>query len=131
MATRARRARRVRRRTGRAQRRRRAVRQPLRADIAAGLLRAYHDVADDLATLRGRVDLAEQLRRRPGLDLPLAVRSTQHDVDVVENRLSWLLPGCSARCRCARPRPGGAYTASPTPCRTSARLATGRVPSPA
>lgn len=52
-----------------------------------GLLTGYHDVADDLVTVRGRIDLTEQLRSRPGLDLPLAVRYAEHDEDVLENRL--------------------------------------------
>jgi len=52
-----------------------------------GLLRGYHEVEAELATVRGRIDIAEQLRRRPGLDLPLAVRYVEHDDDVTENRL--------------------------------------------
>ena len=55
--------------------------------IRRGLLFGYHEVDADLHTVRGRIDLAEQLRRRPGLDLPLAVRYSEHDEDVLENRL--------------------------------------------
>src|SRR4051794_24308600 len=55
--------------------------------LRRGLLTGYHDVEDDLVTVRGRIDLAEQLRRRPGLDLPLAVRYAEHDEDVLENQL--------------------------------------------
>jgi 5-methylcytosine-specific restriction enzyme subunit McrC len=52
-----------------------------------GLLKGYRSVDADLPTVRGRIDIAEQLRRRPGLDLPLAVRYAEHDEDVIENRL--------------------------------------------
>ena len=55
--------------------------------LGRGLLNGYHSVEADLYTVRGRVDLAEQLRRRPGLDLPLAVRYERHDEDITENRL--------------------------------------------
>src|SRR5664279_5071086 len=47
--------------------------------LRRGLLNGYHSVAADLYTVRGRIDLAEQLRRRPGLDLPLAVRYEEYD----------------------------------------------------
>src|SRR5664279_4778830 len=55
--------------------------------LGRGLLNGYHSVEAELYTIRGRIDLAEQLRRRPGLDLPLAVRFEQHDEDITENRL--------------------------------------------
>jgi 5-methylcytosine-specific restriction enzyme subunit McrC len=51
------------------------------------VLHGYHSVDADLHTIRGRIDLAEQLRRRPGLDLPVAVRFQEHDEDVLENQL--------------------------------------------
>lgn len=52
-----------------------------------GLLSGYRTVDADLHTVRGRIDLAEQLRRRPGLELPLAVRFQEYDEDITENRL--------------------------------------------
>lgn len=55
--------------------------------LGRGVLRGYRDVEDDLVTVRGRIDLAQQIRRRPGLLLPLAVRFTEHDEDVLENQL--------------------------------------------
>ena len=55
--------------------------------LGRGLLNGYHGVDADLYTVRGKINLAEQLRRRPGLDLPLAVRFEQHDEDTTENRL--------------------------------------------
>ncbi|GAA3220420.1 McrC family protein [Oerskovia jenensis] len=36
--------------------------------------------------VQGRIDIAEQVRRRPDVALPLAVRYQEHDEDVVENR---------------------------------------------
>ena len=55
--------------------------------LGRGLLAGYHTVEDQLHTVRGRIDLAEQLRRRPGLDLPLAVRFEEYGDDTTENRL--------------------------------------------
>lgn len=55
--------------------------------LAGGVLRGYRGVDADLMTVRGRVDLATQLRRRPGLELPLAVSYVEHDADILENRL--------------------------------------------
>lgn len=52
-----------------------------------GVLRGYRTVAADLHTVRGRIDLAEQLRRRPGQILPLAVQYQEHEEDILENRL--------------------------------------------
>lgn len=52
-----------------------------------GVLRGYRTVDADLNTVRGRIDLAEQLRRRPGIDLPLAVSYQEHDEDILENQL--------------------------------------------
>lgn len=54
--------------------------------LADGVLRGYREKQDDLPTVRGRIDIAEQVRRRPGVALPLAVRYQEHDEDVVENR---------------------------------------------
>nr|WP_231127128.1 McrC family protein [Motilibacter aurantiacus] len=55
--------------------------------VNAGLLHGYHTVDDDLTTIRGRVNLAGQLRRRPGIDLPIAVRYQGFDENVLENQL--------------------------------------------
>ncbi len=52
-----------------------------------GLLRGYYAVDADVATVRGRIDVAQQLRRRPGLDLPLAVHFAEYDEDIAENQL--------------------------------------------
>ncbi|MBK9741416.1 MAG: hypothetical protein IPO93_18505 [Actinobacteria bacterium] len=55
--------------------------------LRRGVLHGYHEVADDSFTVRGRIDLAQQLRSRPGLDTPLAVRYAEYDADILENRL--------------------------------------------
>lgn len=55
--------------------------------LTEGVLRGYREQHDDLLTVRGRIDLAEQIRRRPGRNLPLAVNYQEHDEDVLENRV--------------------------------------------
>jgi 5-methylcytosine-specific restriction enzyme subunit McrC len=55
--------------------------------LQRGVLHGYHEVEDDSVTVRGRIDLARQMRTRPGLDIPLAIRYTEFDADIVENRL--------------------------------------------
>jgi 5-methylcytosine-specific restriction enzyme subunit McrC len=55
--------------------------------LSEGVLRGYREQHDDLLTVRGRIDIAEQIRRRPGHNLPLAVVYQEHDEDVTENRI--------------------------------------------
>ena len=55
--------------------------------LARGVLRGYRTERADLMTVRGRIDIAEQLRRRPGRALPLAVEYAEHDEDILENQL--------------------------------------------
>jgi 5-methylcytosine-specific restriction enzyme subunit McrC len=52
-----------------------------------GLLSGYHSTSDDSYTVRGRVDLATQLRRRPAVDLPIAVSYQEYDENILENQL--------------------------------------------
>lgn len=54
---------------------------------ARGLLRGYREHADTLLTVRGRIDFAEILRRRPGLWLPLEVTFQEHDASILENQI--------------------------------------------
>lgn len=54
--------------------------------IRNGILRGYRDRRERLHTVRGRIDLTEQLRSNPGRDLPLAVSYQEHDEDIPENR---------------------------------------------
>ena len=62
--------------------------------LTRGLLRGYQQESADLHTVQGRIDFARQLRTRPGRQLPIAVRRSRYDVDVMENRL--LLAAASA-----------------------------------
>lgn len=55
--------------------------------VAGGVLRGYRIAADDLHTVRGRIDFTRQLRQHPGLNLPLSVTYNEHDADILENRL--------------------------------------------
>ena len=55
--------------------------------LSSGVLRGYRPVAEHRQTLRGRVDVAEQIRVRPGRAMPIAVRYEEHDEDILENRL--------------------------------------------
>lgn len=57
------------------------------AAIARGLLHGYHREAAERYAIRGRIDLTTQIRRRPGIDLPIALRFHAHDEDITENRL--------------------------------------------
>lgn len=54
---------------------------------ARGLLRGYREHADALLTVRGRIDFAEMLRRRPGVWLPLEVTFQEHDASILENQI--------------------------------------------
>ena len=55
--------------------------------LSRGVLRGYRPVAEHRQTLRGRVDVAEQIRVRPGRAMPIAVQYEEHDEDILENRL--------------------------------------------
>ncbi|KGM14427.1 McrC family protein [Cellulomonas bogoriensis] len=55
--------------------------------VTGGVLRGFRVAEDDLHSVRGRIDIARQLRQRPGLNLPLAVTYNEHDADILENRL--------------------------------------------
>jgi 5-methylcytosine-specific restriction enzyme subunit McrC len=55
--------------------------------LQQGLLRGYRGVEADLTVLRGRVRTADQLRRRFGIPIPLAVRYHDHLADIPENQL--------------------------------------------
>src|SRR5699024_102304 len=44
-------------------------------------------VDDSLAVLRGRIRVADQIARRPGMMLPLEVRYDDYSVDIAENQI--------------------------------------------
>ena len=58
-----------------------------RRAIGRGLLRGYRREEDALHGVRGRVRFADQLRRRPGVLLPVEVAFDEFTADVEENRL--------------------------------------------
>ena len=58
-----------------------------RRAIGRGLLRGYRREEDALHGVRGRVRFADQLRRRPGVPLPVEVAFDEFTADVEENRL--------------------------------------------
>lgn len=55
--------------------------------LRPGTLLGYRDVEETLPLLRGRLRAAAQLRRRPGLALPLEVTYDDHTPDIPENRI--------------------------------------------
>ncbi|WP_448616209.1 McrC family protein [Modestobacter sp. URMC 112] len=57
------------------------------AALRPGLLHGYRPRDDTLVTVRGRVRLAEQMRVRTGLPMPVEVRYDEFTPDILENRL--------------------------------------------
>ena len=58
-----------------------------REAFAHGLLHGYRVEEDTLQTVRGRIRIDDQIRRRPGFMLPVEVRYDEFTDDIVENRL--------------------------------------------
>ena len=55
--------------------------------LARGVLHGYVSVDDALRTVRGRIRIADQISRRPGMLLPLEVTYDDHTADIAENRI--------------------------------------------
>ncbi|MEU5929720.1 restriction endonuclease [Streptomyces antimycoticus] len=55
--------------------------------LRPGLLAGYRGREDTAMMLRGRLRAAAQLRRRPGLALPLEIAYDEHTTDIPENQL--------------------------------------------
>ncbi|MFI6576352.1 McrC family protein [Nocardiopsis sp. NPDC050513] len=55
--------------------------------LRQGILRGYVEVDEDLAVVRGRLRAGDQMRRRFGAPLPLAVTHDDFSADVAENRI--------------------------------------------
>lgn len=72
-----------------------------RRAFSRGLLRGYRTEEDSLLTVRGRIRVDEQVRRRFGVTVPLEVRYDDFTVDVLPNRLvkaaAWRLLGLRVR----------------------------------
>lgn len=64
-----------------------AYTQSLERALRRGVLQGYRVVEEALPTVRGRIDLAAQLTRRPGVIVPVLVRYDDLVVDTPENRL--------------------------------------------
>ncbi len=58
-----------------------------RRAFGRGLLRAYQTEEDALYTVRGRIQLSEQIRRRFGIPLPVELRFDEFTEDILANRL--------------------------------------------
>jgi len=55
--------------------------------VLRGVLQGYVTEDASLAVVRGRMRVADQIARRPGLVLPLEVRYDEYAVDIPENRI--------------------------------------------
>lgn len=62
------------------------ARQAQRA-LAGGVLQGYRTVQEALPVVRGRIRIADQLRYRFGLPLPVEVSYDEFTIDITENRL--------------------------------------------
>ncbi len=58
-----------------------------RSAFSRGLLHGYRTEEEALLTLRGRIRFDEQLRRRPGILLPIEVRYDEFTDDILANQL--------------------------------------------
>jgi len=64
-----------------------ALSSAARGAFVQGLLHGYREEEDALQTVRGRIRLEEQMRRRFGIGLPVEVRYDEFTDDILENRL--------------------------------------------
>jgi 5-methylcytosine-specific restriction enzyme subunit McrC len=55
--------------------------------LAVGVLQGYRTAQEALLTVRGRIVFEEQLRRRPGLTVPIEVRYDEFSPDIAENQI--------------------------------------------
>lgn len=109
--------------------------------LQQGVLHDYRETHDTLPVVRGRIRHADQIRRRPGVPVPLEVVYDDHTPDIPENRLLLAatrrllrVPGVAPASRAALQRltarldgvhalPGGARPPQWTPGRRNARYA--------
>ena len=59
----------------------------VRRVLRHGLLHGYRGVEETHTTIRGRIRLADQLRARPGIHLPVELAYDEFSIDVLENQL--------------------------------------------
>ena len=75
-----------------------------RRAFAAGLLHGYRTEQEALPTVRGRIRVDEQIRRRFGVPLPLEVQYDEFTDDITANRLVKAAAARLARMRIRAPR---------------------------
>ena len=81
-----------------------ALASAARRAFARGLLHGYQTEQDALRTVRGRIDMAEQLRRRFDVLVPVEVRYDEFTDDILPNRLAKAAAELLGRGRLEDPR---------------------------
>ena len=81
-----------------------ALESAARRAFARGLLHGYRTEEEALHTVRGRILVAEQIRRRFGVPVPIEVRYDEFTEDILANRLVKAAAGLLGRMRIRSPR---------------------------
>ena len=81
-----------------------ALEAAARRAFARGLLHGYRTEEEALHTVRGRILVAEQIRRRFGVPVPIEVRYDEFTEDILANRLVKAAAGLLGRMRIRSPR---------------------------
>ena len=81
-----------------------ALASAARRAFARGLLHGYRTEEEALHTVRGRILVAEQIRRRFGVPVPIEVRYDEFTEDILANRLVKAAAGLLGRMRIRSPR---------------------------
>ena len=81
-----------------------ALEAAARRAFARGLLHGYRTEEEALHTVRGRILVAEQIRRRFGVPVPIEVRYDEFTEDILANRLVKAAAGLLGRIRIRSPR---------------------------
>ena len=81
-----------------------ALEAAARRAFARGLLHGYRTEEEALYTVRGRILVAEQIRRRFGVPVPIEVRYDEFTEDILANRLVKAAAGLLGRMRIRSPR---------------------------
>ena len=81
-----------------------ALEAAARRAFARGLLHGYRTEEEALHTVRGRIIVAEQIRRRFGVPVPIEVRYDEFTEDILANRLVKAAAGLLGRMRIRSPR---------------------------
>ena len=81
-----------------------ALESAARRAFARGLLHGYRTEEEALHTVRGRIIVAEQIRRRFGVPVPIEVRYDEFTEDILANRLVKAAAGLLGRMRIRSPR---------------------------